>query len=65
MRGGPELLHRITEVPSLRLHAFGHIHGAPGMSDQSDVLFANVALMGHLVGLVHRPLVLRPKPNPD
>lgn len=60
--GDPELLYRIKELRSLRLHVFGHVHGAYGLLEKGGVTFANVALMGHLGELVHEPLVMRMKP---
>jgi Icc-related predicted phosphoesterase len=57
--GDPELRNRVRELPSLKLHAFGHIHGAHGAVEQDGVTFANVALMGHLGDLVQAPTVLR------
>jgi Icc-related predicted phosphoesterase len=61
--GDPELLYRIRELRSLRLHAFGHVHGAYGLVENDGVTFANVALMGHLGELVHEPLVIRMRPG--
>ena len=57
--GDPELRNRVRELPSLKLHAFGHIHGAHGAVEQDGVTFANVVLMGHLGDLVQAPTVLR------
>ena len=57
--GDPELRSRVRELRSLRLHAFGHVHGAYGIVANDEVTFANVALMGHLGELVHEPVVMR------
>jgi Icc-related predicted phosphoesterase len=57
--GDPELRNRVRELPSLKLHAFGHVHGAHGAVERDGVTFANVALMGHLGELVQAPTVLR------
>jgi Icc-related predicted phosphoesterase len=57
--GDPELRKRVRELPSLRLHAFGHVHGAHGTAEQDGVTFVNVALMGHLGDLAWQPTVLR------
>jgi Icc-related predicted phosphoesterase len=57
--GDPELRKRGRALASLRLHAFGHVHGAHGAIEQDDVTFANVALMGPLGDLVQGPTVLR------
>lgn len=46
--GDPELMSRVKELTSLRLHCFGHIHGGYGMLEQDGVLFVNAALMGHI-----------------
>jgi Icc-related predicted phosphoesterase len=57
--GDPELLERVKHLRNLRLHAFGHVHGAHGVIEQIGVTFANVALMGHLGDLVQAPTVMR------
>jgi len=57
--GDPELRNRVRELPSLKLHVFGHVHGAYGAVEQDGVTFANVALMGLLGDLVQAPAVLR------
>ena len=57
--GDPELRNRVRELPSLRLHAFGHVHGAFGTIEQGGVTFANVALMGNFGDLVKAPTALR------
>jgi len=59
--GDPELRRRVRELSSLKLHAFGHVHGAHGSVERDGVTFANVALMGHLGELVQAPTVLRMK----
>ena len=45
-QGDPELLARVAELESLRLHCFGHVHGAYGIAERLGVTFANVALLG-------------------
>lgn len=57
--GDPELRARVRELHSLRLHLFGHVHGAHGIAEEEGVTFVNVALMGHLGSLAHRPVVMR------
>jgi len=57
--GDPELRKRVRELPSLRLHVFGHVHGAYGTVEQDGVTFVNVALMGRLGDLAWQPTVLR------
>jgi Icc-related predicted phosphoesterase len=52
--GDPELLARLKDLKSLRLHCFGHVHGAYGRVEQDGVMFVNAALMG-LHGDVDRP----------
>lgn len=44
--GDPELKARVKELPSLRLHCFGHVHGAFGTIEENGVLSVNAALMG-------------------
>lgn len=60
--GDPELLVRIRELRSLRLHAFGHVHGGYGVAEENEVMFVNGALMGLLGDLDHQPVVLRINP---
>jgi Icc-related predicted phosphoesterase len=62
--GDPELLSRIGELKSLRLHCFGHVHGGYGMAEQGEVTLVNAALMGPLGDLSNQPMVLRMKSNP-
>jgi Icc-related predicted phosphoesterase len=57
--GDPKLRCRIRELRLLRLHAFGHVHGAYGIVAIDGVTFANVALIGHLGEPVHKPLVIQ------
>ena len=61
--GDPELRNRVRALPSLKLHAFGHVHGAYGSVEENGVTFANVALMGPLGDLVQAPTVLRMTSN--
>lgn len=60
--GDPELMSRIKELASLRLHCFGYIHGGYGMLEQDGVLFVNAALMGPMGDIEHAPVVLRMNP---
>ena len=57
--GDPELRNRVRALASLKLHAFGHVHGAYGGVEEDGITFANVALMGRLGNLVQGPTVLR------
>jgi Icc-related predicted phosphoesterase len=57
--GDPELRDRVRELPSIKLHAFGHVHGAHGSVEKDGVMFVNVALVGSLFSLEHAPTVLR------
>jgi Icc-related predicted phosphoesterase len=57
--GDPELRKRVRQLSSLKLHAFGHVHGAHGSVEHDGVTFANVALMGNLGDLVQAPTALR------
>jgi Icc-related predicted phosphoesterase len=59
--GDPELRNRVRELLSLKLHAFGHVHGAHGAVEHDGTTFTNVALLGHLGDLVQAPTVLRMK----
>jgi predicted phosphodiesterase len=57
--GDPELLARCKELKDLRLHVFGHVHGAYGMAERDGVLYVNAALLGPDGGIEHEPVVLR------
>jgi predicted phosphodiesterase len=59
--GDPELLSRLNELKSLRLHCFGHVHGAYGMADQGGATLVNAALLGPLGDLSNQPIVLKMK----
>lgn len=60
--GDPELLARIKQLPALRLHCFGHAHGAYGLLEKHGIVFVNAAVMGMLGGIEHRPVALRMNP---
>ena len=57
--GDPQLMARVKELPSLRLHCFGHVHSAYGKCEKDGVVFVNVALMGLLGDIDRPPVVLR------
>jgi Icc-related predicted phosphoesterase len=42
--GCPELLARIKELKSLKLHAFGHIHGGSGECEVDGIQFINASI---------------------
>jgi Icc-related predicted phosphoesterase len=60
--GDPELAARVKELKHLRLHCFGHVHGAYGMVEQDGVLFVNAALLGMDGGIERSPMALRIEP---
>jgi Icc-related predicted phosphoesterase len=61
--GDRELAARVRELRSLRLHCFGHVHGAYGSLEQDGILFVNAALLS-LAGDVERaPVALRIEPS--
>lgn len=62
--GDPELLERINELPSLRLHCFGHVHGAHGSVEKDGVRFVNAALMGMHGNIARAPVTLRMRRSP-
>jgi Icc-related predicted phosphoesterase len=57
--GDRELMVRVKEFPSLRLHCFGHVHGGYGTLEKDGVLFINAALMGLLGDIDRAPAALR------
>lgn len=56
--GCPELLEAVMRVRP-RLHVFGHVHGAYGISETEHTVFVNAALAGRYGDLVHPPMVLK------
>ena len=57
--GDPELLERLKQLPDLKLHVFGHVHGAYGQVEQDGVLFVNACLMGQSGAIDQKPVVVR------
>jgi Icc-related predicted phosphoesterase len=57
--GDRELMARVNDLPSLRLHCFGHVHGGYGRLEKDDVVFVNAALMGLLGDIDQTPVALR------
>lgn len=57
--GDPELMARVNELGSIRLHYFGHVHSAYGRLEKGGVMFINAAVMGALGDIEHAPVVLR------
>jgi Icc-related predicted phosphoesterase len=43
--GCPELLRRVQELKSLRLHVFGHVHEGFGINEYASPIFANASMM--------------------
>lgn len=60
--GCPVLLEAVKRIKP-RLHVFGHIHGAYGMTEDEHTTYANVALLGPEGDVAHKPLVLRMQPD--
>jgi Icc-related predicted phosphoesterase len=56
--GCAELLAVVTRLRP-RLHVFGHVHGAHGMTSIGETLFVNAALLGLEGGLDKGPISLR------
>jgi predicted phosphohydrolase len=56
--GCPQLLEAVTRL-KLRLHIFGHVHGAHGLVSIDHTLFVNAALLGPDGDLDAPPIVLR------
>lgn len=41
--GCEDLLRRVSQLPNLKLHIFGHIHESPGVFRHDGIVFANVS----------------------
>ena len=61
--GDPELMARLRELPELRLHCFGHIHGGYGSVERDGVVFVNAALLGPFGDIDKAPVGLRMSPR--
>ena len=60
--GCPALREAVKRIKP-RLHVFGHVHGAYGVTEDEHTMYANVALFGPGGDLAHHPLVLRIPPR--
>jgi predicted phosphohydrolase len=56
--GCQELLKAVTRLKP-KLHVFGHIHGAHGMTSNEETVFVNAALLGPEGDLNKSPITLR------
>ena len=57
-QGDLKLLHSVERVQPL-IHAFGHVHGAYGMTTVGETTFVNAVLLGLSGDLQHLPIHLR------
>lgn len=56
--GCQDLARRVSELPNLKLHLFGHIHGSGGFCRPvGQTLFANVSVTDESYRLVRNPFV--------
>ena len=56
--GCRDLLHRVRELPSLKVHAFGHIHEGYGQVRENGTLFLNASVLDEHYTLRNRPFVI-------
>lgn len=56
--GCPYLRERVEQLASLRLHAFGHIHGSYGRVDCTKRTFVNAAINNEYYMPVNAPIVV-------
>jgi Icc-related predicted phosphoesterase len=54
--GDRALLDKITKLPNLKLHVFGHIHCAYGIEKKGEVTFINASLCNEAYAPVNKPV---------
>jgi predicted phosphohydrolase len=57
-QGCEDLTRRVSELPQLGLHVFGHIHEGYGHETQDGVLYVNASMQGELGGALNPPIVV-------
>jgi Icc-related predicted phosphoesterase len=55
--GCPFLTERLTMLPQLKAHLFGHIHGGYGRKEVNGVLYLNSAILNESYQVVNKPQV--------
>lgn len=55
--GDPILRDRITELPNLKLHCFGHIHESYGSVQKGNVHYINCSVLDHKYDQTNKPVV--------
>lgn len=53
--GSEEILTRISALPSLKAHLFGHIHTNHGITKQNGIIFSNGAIMNSDYSNINTP----------
>lgn len=56
--GCRDLLHRLRDLPSVKIHAFGHIHEAYGSQEVGGTLFLNASVLDEDYRMKNAPFVV-------
>lgn len=56
--GCRDLLHRVQALPSVKIHAFGHIHEGYGQRDLGGTLFVNASVLDENYRMKNAPFVV-------
>jgi predicted phosphohydrolase len=56
--GCRDLLHRVKDLPSIKVHAFGHIHEAYGQREIGGTLFLNASVLDEHYAMKNAPWVI-------
>jgi Icc-related predicted phosphoesterase len=56
--GCPSLSEKIKDLPDLKVHAFGHIHEAHGISEKDGVIYVNASILDLYYEVRNSPVIL-------
>ncbi|MDD1763842.1 MAG: metallophosphatase domain-containing protein [Methanobacteriaceae archaeon] len=57
--GCPELAKKISQLPDLKVHAFGHIHEAAGIVEKDGVIYVNASTLDLYYEVKNSPIILQ------
>ncbi len=57
--GCPKLLKKIQETPSIKVHAFGHIHEASGVEEAGGVIYVNASNLDYYYEYKNPPTLIK------
>lgn len=56
--GCPSLAKKISELPNLKIHVFGHIHEAAGIVEKDGVIYVNASTLDLYYEVKNSPIIL-------